>query len=265
MPHLKCPSGTDLYYEIEGEGKPVLFLHGWGVDHRIWNQQIKHCKDHFKVIALDLPGHGQSGWDRVSLETMVEDIKVLLDREHIHQCSVVGSSLGGLFGLKLYELYPQVVERLIFVGSMPKFAKDDDFPYGLDVARIRKLSNQLDSDFPSIINIFFRSLFTMHERESRRFKWLMKFKKHEAPPMKPALSEYLDMLESEDLRGVLKTVRVPVAYLNGREDYICPHASIMLLLQSTPQAKVYFFEKCGHFPFLTEPYQFNQALEDVLK
>lgn len=265
MPHLKCQSGIEWFYEVEGEGKVLVFLHGWGVDRRIFNQQIKHCREKYKVISLDLPGHGQSSWEKLGFEVMVKDIKEILDVEHVKSCVILGSSLGGLFGLKFYDLFPGYVEKLIFIGSMPKFAKDKDYPYGLDVARIRKLSHQLDDAFPSIIHIFFRSLFTMHERESRRFKWLMKFRKMEVPPKQTALHEYLDLLEKEDLRYVLKTISIPVAYFNGREDYICPQESVELLAQMTPQVTVHFFDNCGHFPFLTEPYAFNEVLSKFLE
>jgi pimeloyl-[acyl-carrier protein] methyl ester esterase len=148
---------------------------------------------------------------------------------------------------------------------MPKFSKSEDYPYGLDVEKIKKLSGQLTTDYPGIINIFFRSLFTNHERQTRRFKWLQRFRRAESFPMKQALREYLDVLEKEDLRSVLKNAHLPVYFINGQEDTICDRSAIVFLKELCPQAQFSFFEKCGHFPFLSMPYEFNEVLEKLLK
>ena len=154
---------------------------------------------------------------------------------------------------------------MIFVGAMPKFSKSEDYPHGLDVNKMRKLGSQLQSDYPSIINVFFRSLFTRQERQTRRFKWLQKFRQTDEAPMKQALSEYLDILEKEDLREVLEKVHVPIQFINGREDEICTKDTVAFLKKLSPKSRFDFFEQCGHFPFLSKPHEFNQVMDDFLK
>lgn len=264
MPQLKTKSGIEWNFDLEGQGEPLLFLHGWSVDRRIWRQQEKHFVNKYKVLAIDLPGHGGSSWKRSQLPEMVHDIKEILDAAKLPQITVVASSLGGMFGLKLYELYPQIVKRMSFVGSMPKFSKSDDYPHGIDVKHIRKLSGQLDTAYPSIVDIFFRSLFTKEERQSRRFHWLQIFRRAQMAPMKQALSEYLDVLEQEDLRLVLPKVKVPMQFINGVEDPICTMQTISYLQKICPQARFDFFEHCGHFPFLSKPHEYNKILEEFL-
>ena len=266
MPDLiKGKSGIEWNYLLQGEGDVLLFLHGWGADCRIWRQQIKYFSKFYRILSIDLPGHGNSSWQKVSFEEMAEDIVLILQQLNIDKIRLVGSSLGGLLGLKIYQLVPEIFDQLIFVGSLPKFSQAEDYPYGLDVEKIRKLSRQLITDYPSIINIFFRSLFTNEERRTRRFHWIQRFRRVEGLPIKQALGEYLDILEKEDLRFVLKRVIVPVYFINGTEDTICPSSSMVFLKELCPQARFYFFEKCGHFPFLSMPYEFNEVLEKVLK
>ncbi len=265
MPHIKGHSGIHWHLEIEGEGEVLLFIHGWGVDKRIWRQQTKFFSQLYKVISIDLPGHGKSSWKKVSLAEMSNDLRFIFQYMNIGKMTIVGSSFGGMLALKLYEDMPDKVVKLIFVGSLPKFAKSDDFPYGLDIERMRKLSGQLESAYPSIVNIFFRSLFTIQERNSRRYKWLQKFKQTDDVPIKQALVEYLDLLEREDLRYILPNVRVPVQYINGREDQICNIGVVNYYKQFTPHARFDFFEDCGHFPFLSQPHEFNQIVEEFLE
>ena len=79
MPNLKTNNGIDWYYETFGEGEQkLLFLHGWGVDRRIWRQQYKHFRENYQVMILDLPGHGNSSFDKVPLKDMVHDIREVL-------------------------------------------------------------------------------------------------------------------------------------------------------------------------------------------
>ena len=265
MPHLRAQSGINWHYDILGEGDNLLFIHGWGVDKRIWRQQAKFFSQYYKVITVDLPGHGQSSWEKVELDTMAQDLKFLLQELGVDKVTIVGSSLGGLVALKLYEISPEGITRLIFVGAMPKFAKSADYPHGLDIERIRKLGKHLESDYPSIINVFFRSLFTRQERQTRRFKWLQIFRRTDEVPAQKALAEYLDILEKEDLREVLKKVHVPMQFINGREDEICTKETVAFLKELSPHSRFDFFEQCGHFPFLSQPHEFNRILEDFLK
>ena len=265
MPHFIGKSGIHWHYNLEGEGEDVLFfIHGWGVDHRIWKQQTKHFAQFNKILTIDLPGHGKSSWVKVPLAEMADDVGHLVKELGIERFKVIGSSLGGLLALKMYSLYPEKFNQIVFVGSMPKFSKSADYPYGLDVAQMRKLGGQLNVSYPSIVNIFFRSLFTYQERESRRFRWLVKFRQTEDTPMRQALSEYLDILENEDLRDDLKRINVPTQFINGSEDQICTRATVEYLRTLIPQARVHYFDDCGHFPFLSKPHEFNQILGDFL-
>ncbi len=264
MPHIKAPSGVEWFYDCEGEGEKILFLHGWGVDRRIWRQQTKFFSKSYQVLAIDFPGHGESQWQKISFSQMAADLKAILKSLNFDETNIVGSSLGGLLALKLYEHEFSGLKRLVLVGSNPKFAKSEDYPYGVDVAHIRKLGGQLNTAYPAIVNIFFRSLFTQEERESRRFRWLQKFRQTDEIPMRQALSEYLDILEHEDLRPVLEKVNVPLQFIYGREDYLCPKAFQELLQKKFPSAHFYFFDKCGHFPFLSKPHEFNEVLGEFL-
>ncbi len=267
MPTLKADSGIEWNYYLEGEEHPktIVFFHGWGVDGRIWRQQTKHFSQAFKIVSVDLPGHGGSSWQKVPLDVMCRDLKKILDHLQIARMSVVASSLGGLFAFKLYAAHPGIFERMVLVGSMPKFSQSENYPYGLDVSWMRKLNGQLDTAYPSIVNIFFRSLFTQEERASRRFKWLQKFRQADDVPMKQALAEYLDILEQEDLRPVMEKFNLPLQVINGEDDEICTVETVSYIKETLPHAKVYYFKECGHFPFLSKPHEFNEVLEGFLK
>ena len=265
MPYLTGSSNLKWHYEIEGEGKLLLFLHGWGVDSRIWRQQVKHFSQFYKVVAIDLPGHGKSSWQKISLAEMAGDIVGLMEQLGFKEFGIIGSSMGGLVALKIVNGHPRKIKCLVLVGTHFKFSKSDDYPYGLDVEQIRKLAGQVETAYPSIIHIFFKSLFTKHERSSRRFKWIQTFRNSISMPQKEALLEMLDILEKEDLRPSLSMINIPLQYINGTEDYIFPKETFIYAREKAPQAQFAWFEECGHFPFLSKPHEFNETLEKFLK
>ena len=82
--------------------------------------------------------------------------------------------------------------------------------------------------------------------------------------MKPALVEYLDLLETEDLRHVLPTISVPTLLIVGTDDPICDSATVGYLQEHRDEEEFFFFEKCGHFPFLSKPHEFNEVLQKFL-
>ena len=266
MPNLKTTTQIDWNYEVFGEGEErILFLHGWGVDHRIWKQQTKYFEEQYQVIAVDLPGHGKTSFQQVSFYEMAHDLREVFIQADFGKCAVVGSSLGGLLALKMYEQFPNLFTKMTFVGSMPRFAKSEEYPYGLDVSAIRHLDQQVNTHYPKVVDVFFRSLFTEEERKTRRYKWLMKFREFDEKPMKEALKKYLDIFEHEDLREVLKSVSVPLQFINGDGDGITTPETVEYIQTLVPHARFDMFEGSGHFPFLINPYQFNDTLEEFLK
>ncbi len=265
MPHVKSKSGINWHYETKGQGEPLIFLHGWSVDGRIWRQQVKYFSKNFVVYSFDLPGHGQSSWGEISLTDMARDLIHIFDTLELKKVNIIGSSLGGLLSIKLFELDSSRFRKMILVGSLPKFVQSPDYPFGLEMPYILKLAGMLKSDYPSMVQIFFRSLFTPKERSSRRFKWIQRFRQLDRVPQKEALLYLLDTLKEEDLRESFKKISIPLQVVNGAEDYICSLQSIDYLKQHKPQARINIFEHCGHFPFLSKPYEFNAVLESFLK
>lgn len=265
MPDLIAPSGIAWHYEVEGQGEDLVFFHGWGANLRIWRQQVKYFSQFYRVCSMDLPGHGKSSWHSISLEEMAKDAGWLLERIGVQGMTAVASSFGGLVALKVSGQNPGRIRRMVLVGSQPKFQRSEDYPFGLEAERIKKLAEQLQSDYPSMVHIFFRSLFTPQERRTRRYRWIQTFRQAEDVPEKEALLWALDLLASGDLRSELFSLDVPLQFINGTEDYICPSEMFEYFRRKLPRARFDWFEKCGHYPFLCDPYGFNRVVESFLK
>ena len=157
-------NGTTLYYEVAGEGHPLVLNHGGLVDHHLWDGQFDAFAQHFKVIRYDIRGFGASGMLSKGMEpySMERDLHSLLQFLGIEKTYVLGLSLGGTLAIDFTLQYPEMVDALITVGSglsgfewgepdqelMAKFAAMEEAFKSGDIARSVEISLQLWTDGP---------------------------------------------------------------------------------------------------------------------
>jgi pimeloyl-ACP methyl ester carboxylesterase len=128
MPHLKR-DGVQIYYEVHGQGLPILLSHGFGASTEMWQEQIAALQDTVRLIPWDMRGHGQSDSpDDPGLYShahTLEDMRAILDHLHIEQAVIAGHSLGGFMSLAFHLRYPTRVKALILQGCGPGYRKPE--------------------------------------------------------------------------------------------------------------------------------------------
>ncbi len=110
-------NGTRLYYEVAGEGSPVVLVHGLGLDTRMWDSQFDVLAASYRVIRYDLRGFGKSTLQTDEKFRHAEDLRALLDYLEAPKTHVIGLSLGGMIALQHGLLYPNAVLSLVLVDS----------------------------------------------------------------------------------------------------------------------------------------------------
>jgi len=131
MPYLTRDQGVKLYYEVHGNGTPLLLTHGYSSTSAMWQGQINaFTQAGYKLIIWDMRGHGQSSYPsdpaQYSEAHTVADMAALLD----HICGsgtkliVGGLSLGGYMSLAFYRVHPQRVGKLLIIDTGPGFKSD---------------------------------------------------------------------------------------------------------------------------------------------
>lgn len=113
-------SGARIYYEVYGEGPPLLLLHGNGGSINTFAPVIPELAKHYQVIAVDTRGQGNStddGRQVFTYELFAHDMKILSDSLNIKNAAVVGWSDGGIIGLLLASKYPEFVNKLVTMGA----------------------------------------------------------------------------------------------------------------------------------------------------
>ncbi len=111
-------NGTELYYEMAGHGRAVVFIHGFTLDTRMWDAQFELLAQQFQVIRYDMRGFGQSAVPTDAPYSHVEDCRALLDHLHIKQACLVGLSKGGGVALDFALTYPQRTQALALLDTV---------------------------------------------------------------------------------------------------------------------------------------------------
>src|SRR5215471_17547543 len=103
---------TQLYYEVTGEGQPLVLVHSGGFDRRLWDEQFTTFADNYKVIRYDVRGHGQSP-PPTKPYSDAEDLYRLLQELHVEKAHFVGLSLGSTIVVDFALAHPEMVDSLV--------------------------------------------------------------------------------------------------------------------------------------------------------
>lgn len=118
---------ASYWYEVYGEGEAIVLLHGFTGSTNTWNQFIETYQHQFKIIVIDLPGHGQTFTPSItSMEQCCHDIHVLLNEIGIQQFHLLGYSMGGRTALSYSMFYPEQLISLILESASPGLSSEEE-------------------------------------------------------------------------------------------------------------------------------------------
>lgn len=119
MPYFEN-QGAQLYYEENGQGKPLIFLHGASWDMQQWKRQVEHFSSSYRVITLDARGHGKSYLPpgNVSPTIFWQDVVAMMDFLSISKAIICGLSMGGHVAIQAAIYAGERVERIILIGTI---------------------------------------------------------------------------------------------------------------------------------------------------
>lgn len=266
------------FYRVEGQGLPVVLIHGFAEDSRIWDGQVEYLKDHYQVIVPDLPGCGQSALlstlstknsgketttsleeATISIEGLAHLIKQILDAEKIGPCVLIGHSMGGYIALAFAEKYP---DRITAMGLFHSTAYADT-PEKIAARRkgIEFIRKNGSAPFirQSIPNLFGESSRKRHETIITTL-----IDRYAGFDPDSLVSYYEAMIKRPDRTGVLKQFPGPVLLIIGQEDNSVPLEQSLRQSHMAGLAFIHILGKSGHMGMLEESAVSNLFLYDFL-
>lgn len=260
-------NGTKLYYEMMGEGHPLVLIHGGYMDRRMWDDQLAVFAQHYRVIRYDVRGFGKSELPQVPYADR-QDLAALLAFLGIEKTYLLGLSLGGVIALDFTLDYPDMVEALILVGSpIP------GFPYELLFTE-EQLQQELERRKPFNQAIQKRNISAMVDS-------LMEDATLVPSPKYPStrqrvrayLSEYsfawvLYPAQRQELDPPaykrLGEIHVPTLIIVGAEDHFQLHKSADKFEKDIAGARRFTISGTHHMPNMEKPEEFNRIVLDFL-
>lgn len=112
-------NGLKMYYEIKGEGQPVIVLHGGFGNTELFMPNVSELENNYKIIRVDLQGHGRTAdIDRpISSHSMANDVAALIQQLNLGKTNIIGYSMGGSVALRLAIQHPELLNKVVIISS----------------------------------------------------------------------------------------------------------------------------------------------------
>jgi 3-oxoadipate enol-lactonase len=240
-----------MSYVEGGTGDTVVLIHGLGANATGWGEQLEELSSSHRVIAMDLRGHGDSGYrpdEAVTLRTLVDDLMALLRGLGIERAHVCGNSLGGMLALELWVRWPALLKSLILADTTAFFPP------------------------PQILEEFLRLFDHMEMTAFARFMaprllWrgapaglVEEMVQMMAATSRAVYRQGLVAAFLADYRWMLPLVTIPTLILVGEEDQATPVGYARFLENHIKGAVLQVVPQAAHLPHRENPREFNRQV-----
>jgi non-heme chloroperoxidase len=268
--YLETRDGAKIYYEERGEGQPILLVHGWLCSSKFWQKNVPELANAFRVVTLDLRGHGNSCKVLTghTIAQYARDVREVVEHLRLQEIVLVGWSLGGPVVLSYYEQYGSdtSLKALGLVDTAP-------FPFCPAVWNSHALKNYnydgMNATFadytasPKKFAMAFTTRMFKEKPSDGDMDWVVAEMMKTPPWIAEAV--YSDFVMSDHAESLAK-IKLPVIVFAANSGVFCDGIAMgKAIANRVPQAIFIAFEDAGHILFYEQPQKFNGALTDFIQ
>lgn len=250
-------NGTKTFYRINGNGPhPILFIHGAACNSSLWKFQLNSFRRKWKVIAIDLMGHGNSAISipssEISIKKYADFIDKFLEALNIKDATLIGHSMGGAISIQFCLEHPEKVLSLGLINTGAKLGANP------------QLLNMLRRDFRKTLAVGLES--TLGKSSRKNDAEVKQMIINEMLKIDPSVGiadfEACDVFDS---RESISQIRKPTLIVGGSEDLLTPPWFQQYLHEKIENSILKIIDGAGHFPMVEKPQEFNAVLAAFLK
>jgi pimeloyl-ACP methyl ester carboxylesterase len=265
-----------LYYEMDGNGRCVLLIHGAWVSHEWWKWQVPALSRYYKVINFDIRGHGQSSLlkEPASINVFAEDVDELLKRLEVDEIAIVGWSMGGFVAIQYCIDFPSRVKTLILIATRGHCNLHERLRLLIQYI-IGRMSLAMDFSSPRSYDRIARRFPTEEgwfQREIQRmlspsapkevYEWIMTYTKNNPHgDFLNVAKSFWDWEAGEKLKGI----NIPTLIMAGEKDRCIPTRFSYMLNTMIPDSRLKIFKDAGHCLPLEQYELVNEEIIRFLK
>jgi pimeloyl-ACP methyl ester carboxylesterase len=256
-----APDGVSIVYSAAGAGDTaIVFIHGGLADRSFFDAQFDRLSDDYRVIAIDLAGHGESGTNRTAwgMPQFGADVKAVVDAEHLKRVVLFGNSLGGPVAIEAALLVPDRVAGVVGIDTFQDIGHPDTPEYARIVGQLmRQRAEAFRADYAGSMRKMVKALFhpdadpwIVAEAERR----MMRTSPETAHALFLGMAEY-------DPQASARKLTVPLCAINGD---LYP-TNVEQIRTVKPDFHVIVMKHMGHYPMIERPEEFSALVRTVTR
>ncbi|HPX33765.1 MAG TPA: alpha/beta hydrolase [Bacteroidales bacterium] len=238
-----------IYYKLDGDGYPLVILHGFMGSSMAWNYFASQLKETFKVIRVDLPGHGKTPTiDKVhTMELMAEAVKTVLDHLNVKKCLMIGHSMGGYVTLEYAKQYPEMLKGIVLFHSHAAADTEESKENRRRNIAIVKLNKK------GFVKQFIPDLFAEINVVKLHDEIEMLWNIADKTSAQGIVAALYGMKERTGKLDLLLNINIPVLFIAGKEDSRIPVQNVLAQAILPRHSEVLVLADVGHMGFLEAP------------
>lgn len=257
MEYYANSNGTNIFYQIRGEGEPLVLLMGFGADGNTWEKHLAEYEKHFKCIVIDNRGVGKSDQPAgpYSTKMMADDTLAVMDHAGIDRARVAGISMGGAIAQELVLQYPHAVKSVALISTWPKFNNYAKTVYE-NLKKLRVTSKP--DDFMELLQLWIYASPFYEDGLSELQEGQKEAKENQNPQSREGFEGQLDACINHDTVSRLFSIDVPVLITVGERDIFTPPEFSKTLHNGIKNAQYVSFPDGGHVHHWEDLSRFNE-------
>ncbi|TJX13569.1 alpha/beta hydrolase [Tissierella creatinini] len=268
MSEFLTSDNTKIYYDIQGSGKPVIFIHGFGARSNVFRIPQRILSKEFQTISYDLRGHGMSrdSGEEVSMELLARDLYEIIAYLGLDDVTLVGWSMGGSVIFEYIKNYGcKNLEGLAIVDTGPKLVNTSGWSLGLykgayDENQAKSALNLMMESWSHYSKNFMTKMGPNLDEKGLEIA-IASMEGNEAKHM---ISVWKDLV-SKDYRNILGKITIPTMIIMGGKSSLYSRSTGEYLKDNIKNSKLLIFEDNGHLLVQENPTKFSRALMDFIK
>lgn len=250
---VKSKDGTEIAYTIQGKGEPTLiFVHGWSCNKSYWNDQVKTFSSKYKIVTIDLGGHGESGKNRKDFtpKSFGDDIAAVVNKLNLKKEIMIGHSMGGADIIEAAVLLKGKIIGLIGADTF------QDLTQTMSKEQAEQFLKPFRENFTQAASGFVKSMFAATS-DTTLVKKIVKDISSASPDI--AINTLLNLFTYNAVPS-LKKINLPIISINNDRYAV----QIKENSKYVKSFKVKIMKGVGHFIMLEGPAKFNQLLQESI-